>query len=225
MPEPFALLRPFEDHLSVALFTKTDDIRTDVAAAQTFGLRDAAGLCQMHGNRTVVVRAPSNRTIEADGMITDVPDLALCIRFADCQNFVLYAPERHVCGVLHVGWRGLIAGAIPEFFRVMKGEWGIAPSETFVGAGPSLCTTCSDFSDPKGELPSIPKRFIHGKCVDLQRAATQQLVDLGVSPDRIERHPDCTRCRPELYWTYRGGDRDAVKTGHSNMLACTLKRI
>lgn len=228
---PFTLFAPFRDRVRTAFFIKEDDIRSDEAAAKALGISKAAGLNQIHGNRTVIIRSASNRTEPADGMITDVPDLALCTRWADCQNFIIFAPERNVIGVLHVGWRGLIAGAIPEFFRVMKEEWNIDPSETFVGAGPSLCTQCAEFSDPMRELPSLPTEFIHGKTVDLRGAATDQFMRLGVRPDHFERHPDCTRCHPEgrsmlsPYWTYRGGDRDAVKTGHSNMAVCALKRI
>lgn len=221
---PFSLFRQFDDHLHVALFTKEDDIMNDETAMKALGADRAAGLWQIHGNRTVVIREHGNRTEHADGMITDVSGLALCLRVADCQGFLIYAPARSVAGVLHVGWRGLIAGAIPEFFRVLNAEWGIQPGEVYAAGGPSLCLACADFSDPTLELPPLPKEFIHGKTADLQGAATKQLLDLGVRPDRIERHADCTRCRPDLYWTYRGGDREAVKNGHANMLVCVIRK-
>ncbi len=222
---PFALFRPFQKQFSVAIFSKSDDIRDDATAAKALTATQAAGLWQMHGNRTVIVRGASNRTEQADGMITDTPGLALCTRWADCQNFVIYEPKRNVCGVLHAGWRGLIAGAIPEFFRVLKKEFLIEPSETFVGAGPSLCQKCADFTDPAHELPSIPKNFVDGRCVDLRGAAETQLFELGVRQDHFERHPDCPRCSPGTWWSYRGGDREAVKKGHTNMLGGLLTDI
>ncbi len=222
---PFQLLKPFEEQLSVAFFTKSDDIPDDQTAARAINASKAAGLWQKHGNHTVIVREPSNRTEQADGMITDAPDLALCLRVADCQSFVIFEPQKNIVGLLHAGWRGLIAGAIPEFFTVLKKEFGIDPSETFIGAGPSLCQKCADFTDPARELPSISKEFIHGKTVDLQGAATAQMIELGVQPDHLERHPDCTRCHPELYWTYRGGDREKVMEGHTNMLGVSLTNI
>ena len=220
---PFPLLRQFSDQLTVALFTKSDDVGNDNEAANAIGASSAVGLWQMHGKKTVIVRAPSARSEQADGMLTDVSDLALCLRWADCQNFVVYAPDHHVTGMLHAGWRGLIAGAIPEFFASLKREWGIDASATFVGAGPSLCQRCAEFSDPHRELPSLDKKFIDGKQVNLQAAATAQMLECGVHPDRIERHSDCTRCEPGKYWTYRGGDREAVIAGHTNMLVCCMK--
>lgn len=215
---PFSIFRPFEDRLKVALFIKEDDIRSDADAARALGIANTAGLKQMHGKRTVIINAPTNRTEEADGMITDVPDLALCTRWADCQNFVMYDPERNRVGVLHVGWKGLIAGAIPEFFTLFSED----PKNVLVGAGPSLCQQCADFTDPARELPSIHKKFVEGNTVDLRAAATEQMLSLGVLPKNVERHRDCTRCSPGTYWTYRGGDRDDVKNGHSNMLVCSL---
>ena len=219
---PFAIFRPFEKRIRVIFFMKDDDIRDDQTAAQKIGTKDAAGLHQMHDNETVVIRTPTNRTIPADGMITDVPSLALCLRVADCQSFVIYEPKKNILGLLHVGWRGVITGAIPEFFTVLKKEFGIVPAETFVGAGPSLCTRCADFMDPEKELPTVSRKFINGRNADLRGAATEQLTSLGVLRNHIEQHPDCTRCHPELYWTYRGGDRDAVKKGRTNMMVCAL---
>ena len=220
---PFSILRPFTSHLTVSLFTKLDDIRSDADAACLIGAKTSAGLQQEHGAKTVIVRSPMNRTEKADGMITDVPGLALCIRAADCQNFLMYERTKNVLGVLHVGWKGLIAGAIHEFFRVLKEEWEIGPADVYIGAGPSLCAACAEFTDPVRELPGIPARFISGRCVDLQGAATEKFLELGVRPDHMERHPDCTKCHPENYWTYRGGDREKVKKGHTNMLAGVLQ--
>ena len=122
-----------------------------------------------------------------------------------------------------MGWRGLIAGAIPEFFRVLKKEWGIDPSQTFVGAGPSLCKRCAEFTNPARELPSLSPQFVEKRHVDLQGAADAEFIALGVPENAIERSPDCTCCHPEKYWTYRGGDREAVKNGQTNMLVCLLK--
>lgn len=159
----------------------------------------------------------------ADGIVTDRPGLALSTRSADCQSFIVFAPERSVLGVLHVGWRGLIAGAIPAFYAVLKREWNIDPRQTFVGIGPSLCPACAGFSDPVRELPNIPAAFVQGKNVDLRGAADAQLLALGLPRDHLERSLDCTCCHPEKYWTYRGGDREAVKAGHTNLLAAVLR--
>ena len=135
--DPFSIFEPFSNRLTIALFTKEDDAPGEDAISAILGCEGCAGLEQVHSNKTIVVREPIHRTVQADGMITDVKGLALTVRTADCQPFVIVAPEKNVLGMLHVGWKGLIAGAIPEFYKVLKAEWGIKPSETMVGAGPS----------------------------------------------------------------------------------------
>lgn len=223
--EPFASLALFGKPLTVVLFTKKDGVHGDQEAAAKIGAAKAAGLNQAHGNRVIRVRDALARTEAADGMITDVPGLALCIRWADCQNFVVYAADHHVLGAMHIGWRCLRTGTIPSFFKTLKEEFGIDARECIVAGGPSLCMKHSEFTDPLKEIPNVPRSFVSGNLVDLRGWARQQFLNAGVEERNIEIHRDCTCCHPELYWTYRGGDREAVKTGHSNMLVCALNRI
>jgi polyphenol oxidase len=219
---PFSILAPYEDRLRVSLFTKEDEPRNDQQIAELLGANHAVALHQVHGSKVIVAREEIARTIQADGVVTDMPNLALTIRSADCQNFVVFAPEKNVVGALHVGWKGLIADAIPSFFALLLYEWRIQPQEVLVGAGPSLCTTCADFTNPAIELPTVDSTFFSRRCIDLQGAANTELHSLGVPPDQIERMRECTRCNPEKYWTYRGGDKEKVLAGRTNLLACAL---
>ncbi|KKW39510.1 hypothetical protein A2454_01570 [Candidatus Peribacteria bacterium RIFOXYC2_FULL_55_14] len=221
--QPFSLFAPYADRICVALFTKEDAILSDTDAAKHLGLQKAAGLHQVHGGKTVVVQEAHNRTIQADGMLTDTRELLLAVRWADCQNFVMYAPAAHVAGVLHVGWRGLLASAIPAFFSVLQKKWGIPASEVLVGAGPSLCLACAEYANPGHELRKrVSSAYGRNCCIDLQRMAEDQLKSCGVLPKHTERHSDCTRCHRETYWTYRGGHREQVLAGKTNMLCCAL---
>lgn len=219
---PFKIFEPFQSRITVALFNKSNAIRSDRDAAQRLGFEKSAGLHQVHGARVIKVIDQLNRTEEADGMITDQKGILLCIRAADCQNIVVYAPGKNVIGAMHVGWRCLEAGTIQAFYKLLKEEWDINPEETYVAAGPSLQKECAEFTDPTTELPSVPKECIHGRHVDLSGAADAQLIALGIPKNQIERMSDCTKCEPEKYWTYRGGDREAVKEGRTNMLCCGL---
>jgi len=218
---PFSNLQSIEP-LRIALFTKDDDIRSDAGAAQKIGASKAAALHQAHGNRVVVVRDELKRTEQADGMITDAPDLALCIRWADCQNFVVYEPKKKILGAMHVGWRCLRDGTIPSMFKLLKDKFGVNGEDCIVAGGPSLCMGHSEFTDPLDEIPNVPHEYVHDHLVDLRGWARGQLRDAGVDDSHVEIHPDCTRCRPDLYWTYRGGHREEVKQGHTNMLTCAL---
>lgn len=219
---PFDLLGDSARDLACALTGKHDDAPTAEEMTARLGGSTFASLEQVHGNRAVVVRGPVNRTVKADALATDMPNLLLEIRSADCQTFLVYAPGRHVAGLIHAGWKGLLAGVIPSFFDMIWDEWHIQPEETVVCAGPSLCLACSEFSDPRRELPGIRKEFFHDRLVDLRGIAEDQLRNLGVRDDRFERHADCTKCRNETYWSYRGSDREAVQKGMTNLLVAVL---
>jgi YfiH family protein len=203
---------------------KSDDIQSDAEAGKMVEIDRVAGLWQVHGNTSVVVHDATNRTIKADGMATDTSDLLLTIRAADCQNFVLFDPVKNIVSVLHAGWRGMVTRAITKHIELLQREWKTNPVDLLVGAGPSLCTACAEFTDPLKELPGINPMFFRGRCVDLRSAADAELLACGVLPSSINRSPDCTKCLAENYWSYRGGDRQAVMDGHTNVLGIVIKK-
>ncbi len=219
---PFSSLRHFQDRIDLRLLTREDDAWNDDVIARTVGSVAVVGLKQMHGNRAVRVSTPSSRVIEADALATDVPGLTLGIRFADCQNAVIIAPERNVVCLVHAGWRGVQSRVMTSAYALLKEEWSIDPADTFVGLGPALCLQCSDFTDPVTEVPEL-KQFIRGNSVDLRAALDAELASIGVPLPRIERLSGCTRCSPKTYFTYRGGDREKVKEGFVNCLTVSLR--
>ncbi|MDB4978865.1 MAG: hypothetical protein JWM56_1051 [Candidatus Peribacteria bacterium] len=220
--QPFALFEPFQDRLETCILSKADAIQADADILKALQIENLASLHQIHGNTAVFVRAPTSRTLQADGLMTDAKNLTLTIRAADCQNFVVYAPGKNIIGLIHAGWRGLIAGIIPSYFQKLKDECGVEIEDTFIGAGPSLCQNCAEFSDPATELPGIPEKFINGRTADLRAFATYQLIAFGMNPEQFERYQACPRCDPKTWWTYRGGDREDVMKGRTNVLACRL---
>ena len=220
--QPFTIFRPFEDQLDICFFTKSDALSDDASLRAALGTDATASLKQVHGSRTIIVRSPMERIEEADGLATDEPGLTLSVRAADCQLFVVYEPVTNVCGLLHVGWKGLVANAIPAFFSILSNEWGIHPHETYVGAAPSLCQQCAEFTDPATELPSVDPKFFDERHVDLRGIAESQLWSLGLPKDHFERMEGCTKCDQEMYWSYRG-EREKIAEGYRNVLVCLIK--
>jgi polyphenol oxidase len=220
---PFSIFLPFSDSLDVRFFTKEDRIQTDSDLAKKLESDNIASLRQVHGNTVIALNEATSRTIEADALITNIPDLWLSIRAADCQQFVIYAPTHNVIGLIHSGWKGLKAGIIPAFFKKLHDEWGIDPKDTYVAIGPSLCTQCAEFTDPLMELSGLDPQFFHGRHADLRGIADRQLDEAGTSALKRERSPDCTRCMNDRYWSYRGGDKEKVQEGWTNVMAVRLK--
>jgi len=218
---PYPLLRQFSDWLDVRLFTKDDNVSSDESIAKVIGTSRIASLWQVHGAHAVIVREPTLRTMQADAMATDQSHLALTIRVADCQNFVILEPEKKALCTVHAGWKGMRQKVLTAAIELIKREWSVDSTNLFVGAGPSLCTKCAEFTDPRREVPEL-SAFIDGRSIDLRAAADHELQSLGVPSGHIDRMPDCTRCDPDKFWTYRGGDREKVLGGYGNVLVATL---
>ena len=217
---PFLSLQNI-DSLSIHFLRREDACSCDSDIARITGKKNLVSLRQMHGNIAHRVSDPSSRVLEGDALVTNIPGLTLTIRFADCQAFVLYDPTKNVIAVIHAGWKGMCKKIITSTFTLLQKEWNIDPKDVFVGAGPSLCTACAEFTDPLREAPELAS-FIAGRSIDLQASATAELLSLGVRQENIERMSDCTRCHPETYWTYRGGDREAVTQGCTNCFCVTI---
>lgn len=222
--QPFTIFKPFSDAIDICFFTKADALQTDIDLSRQLNTDRFVSLKQVHGNTSTVARSSGYREKEADGVLTDQQDMTLSIRVADCQAFVIYAPEQNVIGLLHAGWKGLVEGAISAFFEEMKREWNVDPSTVLIGAAPSLCMECAEFTDPVKELIGIDPKFFDGRHADLRAIADDQLMQCGITREHIERHPDCTKCRPDLYWSYREGEQDVVVKGLRNILTCALKK-
>ncbi len=218
---PFPLLNQFQDLLDLRFLTRADAVASDADIARIVEAKNLVGLKQMHGNTAVRVHSASSRVIEADAVATDIPGLTLSIRFADCQNAVIFEPKERVVCLVHAGWRGVQAKVMTSAYELLRAEWNIDPINTFVALGPSLCTKCSDFTDARTEAPGLVD-FIQGKAINLRAALNDELDAIGVQKRRIERNEECTRCNPKTYFTYRGGDKLAVQRGNVNCLTATL---
>ena len=93
-------------------------------------------LDQVHGSDCVYFGADSDLTAapRADAMWTDEPGLALAIQSADCVPVVMTNTSGTVVGAAHGGWRGLVAGVLPELVRAMSAE----PSDLHAWVGPCI---------------------------------------------------------------------------------------
>lgn len=218
---PFNIFQPHENRMLVRLYERSDDLRSteDIRRFEVVPIADAK---QPHGPQTVRVRNACTAP-EADGLVTDTSTLVLAIRGADCQIFAVYDPRHHCGGVLHAGWKGLLNGAITGFVETLQKEWGSDPRDLLIGAGPSLCFTCSEFTDPARELTGIDHRFFQGRLADLRAIADDQWQRAGVHARNIERHADCTKCNRTRWWSLRGGDKEALRTGSRNVLTFSLR--
>lgn len=192
---PFKIFKPFTSNVQVYLWPKQEPAQLNVYT-----------LKQVHGNCIKTITNNSVPNAVGDGAITSCHNIPLAVRFADCQNFVLYEPTIPVIGVIHAGWQGLGNGVINTWFTVLQKEFNGNPQQVLVAGGPSLCTNCAEFSNPTAELPFALPQHVQGKKADLQAIAKQQFLAAGVQTKNIEQSTVCTKCNREQWHSYRGSN-------------------
>lgn len=83
---------------------------------------------------------------DVDGLITDVPGIALVTLYADCVPLFFLDPVRRVIGAAHSGWRGTVARMGQRTVEAMKHTYGCDPKDMLAAIGPSICGDCYEVS-------------------------------------------------------------------------------
>ena len=176
----------------------------------------ATMLWQQHG--AGVVKATADRGVmtpgfdhpQGDAVWTDEPGLAMMLITANCLPVAVARANGagSSLAVLHVGWRGLLAGIAEAALY----ELGEGPFNAVIGPGIGPC--CFEVGE---EVASqFDARYIdrtHPKAhVDLVAFTTDILRARGFADDRISDSELCTRCDGSVFHSYRregkGGGRN-----------------
>ena len=190
--------------------------RRRLCAAVGADADEATMAWQVHGARVAraesrSVTTPGTVYERCDGLWSDVPGRAMILLTADCLPVALARTDgdpRLV--VLHVGWKGLLAGIVSEGARALGG----GPFAAAVGPGIARC--CYEV----GEEVAAPFRqaicsdVVDGRKLDLPLAAERALRAAGC--ETVARFEHCTCCRPDLFFSHR---RDRGVTGRQGVIA------
>ena len=164
---------------------------------------------QVHGKNIVILRESDfqdrRAPLTADAMITDLAGVALLVKQADCQAVILYDPVKKVVSNVHCGWRGNAHGLLAAVIASMRTEFGCDPSQLRAAIGPSLGPCCAEFVTYKEIFPESFRPFmIRDNYFDLWAISRSQLLESGLKEANIESADLCTRCRTDLFYSYRG---------------------
>ncbi len=185
---------------------------------EAIGAKDLAFLNQAHGKEILVFRQNGFDALRGpaygDAMITDVPQLALMVKQADCQGVILFDPMKGVVANVHCGWRGNVLNILGSVVKRMKSDFGCRAADLAAAIGPSLGPCCSEFTDYEKIFPQDFKRFmVREAYFDLRELSRHQLLEAGLRNERIEVSRICTRCKSDLFFSYRGeGDTGRFAT-------------
>lgn len=173
------------------------------------GAKDLVFMNQVHGKEILVLRQQDfnglKDPINVDAMITDIPQLALMVKLADCQGVLLYDPGKSVVANVHCGWRGNVINILRSVVERMRSDFGCLAADLAAAIGPSLGPCCSEFVDYEEIFPEAFRHFmIREPYFDLWEISRYQLLEAGLKNEHIEVAGICTRCKRETFYSYRG---------------------
>ena len=124
------------------------------------------------------------------------------------------AEVRRAVAAAHAGWRGTAAGVARAAVGALLAG-GSRPEDLVAATGPCIGPCCYEVGDELraafGEKGAEffrpgPRGRPH---LDVRAANERQLREAGIAESRIHRVADCTRCRADLYHSYRRDGKGA----------------
>lgn len=154
-----------------------------------------------------------------DGLITNVPGIALVTQYADCTPLLFCDPVKKVVATSHAGWRGTAQEIGRITVEKMCSDFGCNTKDIIAAIGPSIGQCCYEVDKPVYEPLSkltylnLDKLFINkdnGKYMfNLWETNKQILINAGIKPENIDVTDLCTNCNPDVFHSHRftGGKR------------------
>lgn len=167
----------------------------------------------VHGNRVEVVYGGNAGAIMpgCDGLLTSDARLPLMITHQDCVPIVLADHAGRFVGVVHAGWRGVVAGIFSESLKKAMETFDVHADCLEIFIGPHLRPCHFEIQEDVAVLlrAITPDAVVvrEGKMYgDLLVALRAQATALQIPDFTIDWSDDCTFCSPG----YASWRRDGV---------------
>jgi len=179
------------------------------------------GCWQVHGVDVRLVRSEDDAHAKpgvlgdddyCDALISNTPNVLLAVKTADCVPILIGDSVSRAFAAVHAGWRGTSASIVKLAIKKLEDEFGARAETMRAAIGPAANTCCYEVGD---EVISIfkerfsesdklftPTREGHAR-IDLHQANRGQLIDAGISLERIHVAPFCTMDRNDIFFSYR----------------------
>ncbi len=184
--------------------------------AAGLGAAQPAVLKQVHGKAIVGPELQAFTRHVADGAFraarygasSPVP----VVRTADCVAVLLVDRQTTAVAALHAGWRGTALGIGATAVAMFAAE-NVEARDLVVALGPAILGCCYEVGDDVVkalrascgvETDFVSRTLSGGASVDLHAALRSQLLTAGVPSGAIHAAPWCTRCRSDLFFSFRG---------------------
>ena len=152
-----------------------------------------------------------------DAMITNIQELLLIIKTADCLPVLIVDESRKVIAAVHCGWRGTSKRVIQKAIQGMIDHYGCRSSTLLVALGPCIGSECYEVGDDVfhtfkktglsteffRDHPSKEKKYLF----DLEGENISQMMSFGIEKENVCSTGCCTHCEESLLSYRRDRDR------------------
>jgi len=146
---------------------------------------------QTHSRNIVSIKDMSQGTVyetgkvfyETDGLITDIEDIALVSRYADCTPIILFDPNKRVQANIHSGWKGTLQRIGANGVDKMVNEYGCNVEDIIAIIGPTIGK--DDFEVESDVCEQFRVQFKFNDEIIKQKNDIKYLIDLQLSNKKI----------------------------------------
>lgn len=185
----------------------------DIALFLRIDVTDIISPVQTHSSNISVAQKGKNYE-NTDALITDCPDIALLLNFADCTPVILYDEKRNIGAIAHAGWRGTAASIVPKTITFMKKNFNSSPYDIKALIGPSISLKNYQVGEEVYQKVSetMEKKYndyfffdtnTEKYNLDLKTVNFHQLVEAGLDKQRIDKCNYCTYDSNDIFFSYR----------------------
>jgi YfiH family protein len=158
----------------------------------------------------------ANDAVEGDAAITNLKGVMLGVQTADCVPMLVSEVHGKAVAAIHAGWRGAAARIAETTILRLCDKFSINPKDLTASIGPHIGVCCYEVGNDVVETMADPAVFElkpewPKPHLNLAAANRQQLLAAGLAEQSIETSSLCTRCRSDLFHSYR---RDGKNMGH-----------
>ena len=140
-----------EGYDSFNLSLTVDDLETNVLANREILMKllpsPPKWITQVHGEK-ILLADQCLPNIEADGSYTNNLNIVCVVMVADCVPVLVCDQKGSFVGVVHAGWKGIIAGILEKMIQTTN----VNPSDLLVYLGPGIGPSAFEISEDLYEV-------------------------------------------------------------------------
>jgi len=180
-------------------------------------LTDLYEMEQVHGSRIGFIEKKVKKKLflQTDALITNLKNVFLMVKTADCFPVLFFEPLNHTIAVCHVGWRGAIEKIFLKTLILMLTHFHCSINKIKVVIGPGARKCCFQHRHFLQEKLPEWQEFIKNnqnykknykknyKTLDIPSFIKRELKIVGIKRENIKDLKICTICNRNYFSHFR----------------------